>query len=219
MPLNTLLGQLRQEIYNQPYSLINFAKNRSTIAESDKKRASTSILKTIDSTLRVWEKYFRTTWIHAKANETILALVRREDENTSYMDLAPANKALHMVVTYFHHGESSTALARHIEKVPVYLWQSANGMSSGGTNGVQLWDTAFSVIAAAEAGLVNRPEFRTTLERALHFLDVSQFRDDLADPYRQKRKGGWPFSTKDNGYIVSDCAAEGMKAVLLLQEK
>ena len=50
------------------------------------------------------------------------------------------------------------------------------------------------------------------------FLDVSQLRDNLSDPYRQPRKGGWPFSTKENGYIVSDCAAESMKAVILLQE-
>ena len=57
------------------------------------------------------------------------------------------------------------------------------------------------------------------MKKALLFFDKSQFRNDLTDPYRQKRKGGWPFSTKDNGYIVSDCAAEGMKAVLLLQEQ
>lgn len=145
--------------------------------------------------------------------------MRREDENTSYNDLAPVNKALHMVVVYFAYGKNSSALARHEEKVPPYFWQGANGLTCGGTNGTQLWDTAFSVIAAAEAGLVKRPEFNESMERALLFLDNSQFRDDLADPYRQKRKGGWPFSTKDNSYIVSDCAAEGMKAVLLLQEK
>ena len=124
-----------------------------------------------------------------------------------------------MIVVYFAYGKYSNTLARHKEKVSSYLWQSASGLTSGITNGVQLWDTAFSVIAAAEAGLARLPEFRESMEKALLFLDNSQFCDDLADPYRQKRKGGWPFSTKDNSYIVSDSSAESMKAVLLLQEQ
>lgn len=219
MPLNTLLKDLRQEIYAQPYSSINFANHCNTVAQPDMKRAPTLFVKIINSALRFWEINLRSNWIHAQANASILALIRREDENTSYNNLAPVDKALHMVVIYFVYGKYSNTLARHQEKVSSYLWQSANGLTSGVTNGVQLWDTAFSVIAAAEAGLAKRPEFRESMENALQFLDHSQFRDDLADPYRQKRKGGWPFSTKDNSYIVSDSSAEGMKAVLLLQEK
>jgi lanosterol synthase len=37
--------------------------------------------------------------------------------------------------------------------------------------------------------------------------------------YRHLSKGAWPFSTKDQSYTVSDCTAEGLKAVLLLQNK
>lgn len=32
-------------------------------------------------------------------------------------------------------------------------------------------------------------------------------------------QGGFPFSTRDCGWIVADCTAEGLKAVMLLQEK
>lgn len=92
-------------------------------------------------------------------------------------------------------------------------------MTSCGTNGVQVWDTAFTVLAVVEAGLANDERFKLAMTRALDFLDVSQIRDNLTDSYRQQRKGGWPFSTKENGYIVSDCAAESMKAVILLQEQ
>jgi len=63
-------------------------------------------------------------------------------------------------------------------------------MTCSGTDGVQVWDTAFSVQAAVDAGLANRPEFRETLERSLHFFDISQLIEDLNDPYRQPRKGG-----------------------------
>lgn len=31
-------------------------------------------------------------------------------------------------------------------------------------------------------------------------------------------QGGFPFSTRDCGWIVADCTAEGLKSVMLLQE-
>ncbi|THG13193.1 hypothetical protein TEA_004503 [Camellia sinensis var. sinensis] len=36
--------------------------------------------------------------------------------------------------------------------------------------------------------------------------------------YRHISKGGWPFSTPDNGWPVSDCTAEGLKAALVLSQ-
>lgn len=124
-----------------------------------------------------------------------------------------------MVVVHFADGEDRTAIKRHWEKITPYLWQSGDGMTSSGTNGAQLWDTAFTVIAMTDAGLAQSPQFKESMHKALEFLELSQFQDDLTDSYRQQRKGGWPFSTKDNGYVVSDCAAEGMKATIMLQEE
>lgn len=34
---------------------------------------------------------------------------------------------------------------------------------------------------------------------------------NLSSWYRHISKGGWPFSTPDNGWPVSDCTAEGLK--------
>ncbi|OBT81831.1 hypothetical protein VE02_09348 [Pseudogymnoascus sp. 03VT05] len=218
MPLNPLLMELREEIYVLPYSSIDFVANSSTVAATDLKRPYTPLVRVMSTVMRAWEIYLRPSWLHNQANAAVRDLIRREDENTSYNDLAPVNKAFHTVVTHFADGGDRTAVRRHWAKLTTYLWQSRDGMTSGGTNGVQLWDTAFTVIAVAEAGLARTPEFKDTMQKALEFIELSQFQEDLKDPYRQKRKGGWPFSTKDNGYIVSDCSAEGMKATILLQE-
>lgn len=54
----------------------------------------------------------------------------------------------------------------------------------------------------------------------LKWLDETQIRENpkhFKEAYRHPTKGAWPFSTKEQGYTVSDCAAEGMKAVMLLQ--
>ena len=89
-----------------------------------------------------------------------------------------------------------------------------------GTDGVQTWDTAFTIQAGVEAGLVTRPEFRPLFTRALNFLDKQQIRENCVDQevcYRHRRKGAWAFSTREQGYTVSDTTSEALKAVLLLQ--
>lgn len=219
MPLNLLLKEIREEIYNQPYSSIEFSRHCNTVAVTDMKRPYAPILKFINATVRVWERFVRPRWLHDQTNTAVRDLIRREDENTSYNDLAPVNKAFHMVAVHFADGEDRTAINRHWEKISTYLWQSGDGMASSGTNGTQVWDTAFAVIAVVDAGLARLPQFKHSVTKALEFLEASQFQDDLTDPYRQRRKGGWPFSTKSNGYIVSDCAAEAMKATIMLQEE
>jgi lanosterol synthase len=219
MPLNSLLEEIREEIYDRPFNQIDFSRHCNTVAATDVKRPYSMFLKGLNSVLTAWERYVRPAWIHEAANARVRALIRREDHNTDFNDLAPVNKAFHMAAIYFADGKHSPDLIRHNQQISTYLWQSSKGMTSGGTNGLQLWDTAFTIIAVAEAGLATHPQYKVMMEKALSFLDITQFRDDLSDPYRQKRKGGWPFSTKDNGYIVSDCSAEGMKAVLLLQEE
>ncbi|XP_064371490.1 lanosterol synthase-like [Dromaius novaehollandiae] len=67
-----------------------------------------------------------------------------------------------------------------------------------GTNGSQLWDTAFAVQA---------------------FLEMPENPADYQKYYCRMNKGGFPFSTRDCGWIVADCTAEGLKSVMLLQEK
>lgn len=219
MPLNPLTKELRNEIYVQQFSLINFAEHRNTVAPTDRNRSNSLIIGILNPIVRLWETYMKPSWLHHQANSTVRDLMRQEDENTSYTDLAPVNKAWQMTAIYFADGKDSASLAKHREALPTYFWQSHEGMTSCGTNGVQVWDTAFTVLAVAEAGLAQDPRFKAAMVNALSFLDISQLRDNLSDPYRQQRKGGWPFSTKENGYIVSDCAAESMKAVILLQQE
>lgn len=219
MPLNPLLLEIREEIYMESFSKIDFASHKSTIAAADIKKPHSILLRIVNVALQMWEKYLRPTWLSTRAQKRVYELIQREDENTNYNDLAPVNKAFQMVSVFCTEGVNSPAVKAHQEKLLTYLWLGDDGMTCSGTNGVQVWDTAFSIQAAVEAGLANDPSFRPSLTKALHFMEMSQLDSDLNDPYRQRRKGGWPFSTKDNGYIVSDCAAEGLKAVMMSQKQ
>ena len=217
MPANELTEQLKREIFCEHYETIHFADHRNNVSSYDLLKPHSFLLRVINVILAFYFTYLRPAWLNNLANKRTIDLMHREDVNTDYSCLAPVNKALHMLAAFYIYGKDSEEMRKHREKVWVYMWLSESGMTSSGTNGVQLWDTAFSIAALYEAGLDTDARYHATMAKGLDFLDKSQFRDNLDDPYRQQRKGGWPFSTRDNGYIVSDCAAEGLKTVLLLQ--
>ncbi|KAI0406244.1 terpene synthase [Xylaria palmicola] len=215
--LTPLLAEIRDEIYTEPYDAIPFPRYRNRTAETDAIRKASPLLIFLFAILSFWCNFLRPAWLLRMANKKVSELTKREEANTGFNCLAPVNKAFHMVAATFEDGVSSDRLRRHREHIDTYLWMGPDGMTCNGTNGVQVWDTAFAIQAAVGAGLAEDPKFQPCLNSALGFLERAQLRDNLDDPLRQPRKGGWPFSTRSNGYIVSDCAAESLKAVLLLQ--
>jgi lanosterol synthase len=99
---------------------------------------------------------------------------------------------------------------------------SGGGMMMNGTNGSQLWDTALLIQGLIESGLASEPQNHEAMKKGLMFLDDCQIRKDppfMKEGWRDRTLGAWPFSNKWQGYTVSDCTSEGLKAVLLLQGK
>lgn len=114
-----------------------------------------------------------------------------------------------------------------------------------GYNGSQLWDVTLAVQAILATNLVDEyglmlkrahnyikntqvdcslkayQFFLRNLYNLLIFLisDLKQIRrNTCGDPglwYRHPSKGGWGFSTADNPWPVSDCAAEALKVTYL----
>ena len=97
MPMNPLLRELRNELYILPFSSINFRQHRNTVAATDIKRPPSRIVRLMNPLLRTWEAYLRPLRLHRLANSTVQDLIPREDDNTSYNDLASVNKALQIV--------------------------------------------------------------------------------------------------------------------------
>ncbi|KAG4414957.1 hypothetical protein IFR04_011885 [Cadophora malorum] len=220
-PETALIRSLRQELFVEPYESINWAEHRNTICERDNYHPKSWLLKTAFWLIeKVHVPFTRTNSLKQKAEDWVWKLVQMEDKNTDHADLAPVNAAMNLVVCFIKEGPNSHSVKRHRDRMADNLWVKAEGMLANGTNGVQCWDTSFSIQAVMDAGLAEDPKWRPMLTRALEFLDDQQIRenvDDQAICYRQQRKGGWAFSNKDQGYAVSDCISEALKAVLLLQ--
>lgn len=144
-----------------------------------------------------------------------------EDENTSHQCLGPVNKMVNQIVRYIVDGPHSRAFQEHVVRRKDFYWLAKEGMLINGTNGSQLWDLAFIIQAIVESGLGEEEGNRDCILRALGWLDRCQIRQNppyMSEGYRHPTKGAWPFSTSMQGYTVSDCTAEGLKATLFIQE-
>lgn len=216
-----IIRGLRQELFVKPHNEINWASHRNSIAKVDNYHPKTWLLNTANWLItKIYDPFLRTNAIKNRAEAWVSELVDMEDANTDYADLAPVNGAMNTIVCWARDGPGSYSVKRHIERLEEFLWVKDEGMLSNGTNGVQCWDTAFIVQAVFDAGLQNDDRYRPMLMRALHYLESQQVRENVEEQdkcYRQTRKGGWPFSNKDQGYAVSDCISECVKAIILLQ--
>lgn len=220
-PETPLVRSLRQELFVEQYETINWTANRNNISEADNYHPKSWILKLAFWVLvHIYMPFLRFDWIAKKAQNYTFKLIQMEDKNTDYSDLAPVNAPMNFLACYIKEGPDAYSVERHRDRLADYLWIKGEGMLVNGTNGVQCWDTAFTIQAVMDAGLAEDPKWRPMLTRALEFLEDQQMRDNVDDQalcYRQQRKGGWAFSNKVQGYAVSDCISEALKAVLLLQ--
>ena len=221
-PETALVRQLRDELFVQPYETIDFASHRNSISPADNYHPKTWVLNLINLLLIwIWIPLLRTASIVQKAEAWTWRLVQYEDANTDWADLAPVNAPMNTICCYIKEGPESFSFQRHLYRLDDYLWMNREGMLVNGTNGVQVWDTAFTIQAVCEAGLAESPKWKPMLQKALQYLETQQIPNDVVDRekcYRQPRKGAWPFSTKVQGYTVSDCTSEGLRATLMLQK-
>ncbi|VTJ69483.1 Hypothetical predicted protein [Marmota monax] len=171
--------------------------------------------------LNLYERYHSPS-LRRRAVQLLYEHIAADDRFTKCISIGPISKTINMLVRWSVEGPASSAFQEHVSRIPDYLWLGLDGMKMQGTNGSQIWDTAFAIQALLEAGAHHRPEFMSCLQKAHEFLRLSQVPDNPPDYkkyYRQMNKGGFCFSTLDCGWIVADCTAEALKSVLLLQEK
>ncbi|KAH9811956.1 terpenoid cyclases/protein prenyltransferase alpha-alpha toroid [Melampsora americana] len=221
--LNPLLRSLREELYVEGFDSIEWDQCRNLIAKEDLYTPHHPIADGLFKVLRVWE------WICPKrlresGLNRVYDLCKMEDENTNYQALAPVNKMMNLLISWDRDGAESESFKLHQANLHQFLWMTKKGMMVLATNGSQLWDLSFITQALVESTLANSNDQSTqeTVNKALGWLDRCQIVENpkhYQSAYRHPTKGAWPFSTKDQGYTVSDCTAEALKSVLYLQEE
>ncbi|GAA5981225.1 hypothetical protein JCM11641_005617 [Rhodosporidiobolus odoratus] len=211
---------LREELYVQPYSKINWPSLRNSISPSDVYAPHSRVANACFAVLDIYDR-FAPSFIRDLALDRAYDLVKMEDENTAYQTVGPVSKAMNMLCRWHREGPQSDAFQQHLGKIRDFMWMSKDGLLMTGTNGSQLWDAAFIAQALSESGLGDLPENHASTLSLLQWLDQCQIQNNprhYESAYRHQTDGAWPFSTQEQSYTVSDCTAEGMKSVLLLQD-
>jgi squalene/oxidosqualene cyclase-like protein len=242
--LTPLLRDIRDEIYMDPYNEINFYRFRDYLAETDRFHEGGCMLAASNLIMNIYEDYTPSIIknpLRKRALDFILGYISAEDEQTNYITIGPVGKFINMLACFHGYGPKSTQVRLHQARVSDYLWLAEDGIKCQGYNGSQLWDTAFTVQAftTLEKGintLYNKTNpnkqidlkdqfqyspLRPFFENAYKYVEDTQIRDETYQRekyYRQVAQGGWPFSTRDHGWPISDCTAEGLKATLALHQ-
>lgn len=211
-----LIRELRDEIYKQDYDSIDFSKHRDDVCGVDLYYPHSKLLNFANYFLSKWENW-RPSWLLRSLQTLTYDLVKKELLNTKDLSIAPVNAAFNTVMV-FHEEGKSPLFESCMSRLKECLFHGSQGLTVMGTNGGQVWDCAFAVQYLFMAGLAELDEFRPMVEKSYRFLVRSQFTEECVDgSYRDKRVGGWPFSTKEQGYTVSDCTAESVKAIIMVR--
>jgi lanosterol synthase len=214
-------SQLKKELYTENYYSIDWPAQRNNIAEVDNYAPHTRVLNGIYVILGAYESCVLPP-ARQIALQEVYKLIVQEDTNTTYQTLGPVGKMFNLVCRFHAEGTESKAYRLHELKRKEFMWVGREGMMMCGTNGSQLWDIGFTTQAVVESGLAEEKKNKDAMVKVLKWLDMCQIRDNppyYESAYRHTTKGAWPFSTKEQGYTVSDCTGEGLKSVLYLQNR
>lgn len=216
--LTDLVKAIRAEIYTEPYEKINWKKHRFNVHQTDSYVKPARLLKLVYGLLNVYEK-IHLKKLRKKAIRYTWEYIHAEDEHTNYINIGPVNQAINSIAVWHEKGPQSTEFQKHLERWNDYLWVAEDGMKMNGYNGSQLWDTAFAAQAMLEGGAEKR--FPENLKKAYDFIDDSQVKEEVRCHsyfFRHDSLGGWPFSTAEHGWPITDCTAEGVSSAIAFHE-
>jgi cycloartenol synthase len=227
-----LLMDLRKELYTQDYDTIDWDAHRYSVCEYDDYSPVFPCMKVAHWAMS-WYERMPLKGLRQKALAFIYEYMHAEDLQTNFIDIGPVNKCMNMLCVFAKQGSDCIEFKKHASRLPDYLWIAEDGMKMQGYNGSQCWDTSFAIQASLEAGLCEDKAFHGMTKKVWAYMERTQIlstevsksspANAFEDPenrskfFRHVSRGGWPFSTSAHGWPISDCTAEGLKAVLKMK--
>lgn len=236
-----IIREIRKEIFVEDYKDIQWSRIRNLVHPLDNYKPPSWVWKILTFLVMLYET-IHFVWLRTWSVDYCLDHIKYEDKESDFIDIGPVTKyiylpskkisisnlstyfvyfrAMNVLICFLSEGKDSPNFKRHLERCWDYYWISSEGMKVGGENGSQTWDTTFALEAILSTGALAK-KYSATVKKAYKFLDRMQVRED--HPHREKyfrhpTKGGWPFTIIPQGWIVSDCSAEGLKLCLMISE-
>lgn len=208
--------ELREELYGGAWDGIRWRDHRDRVARVDAHTPRTPELRVVHALLGLAERWMPPR-LRERALGEVLHQIRYEDEVTDHLCIGPVNKLLDTLVWHCV-DPGGPRVRRHLERLETYLVDDHQGTRMNGYDSSELWDTAFACQALA---LAAPDQGADVLARAGAYVHAQQVLEDPPDRrahYRARSEGAWPFSTREHGWPITDCTAEGLLACLALEE-
>lgn len=213
-PLNALTSSLREELYPIAYENIDWKTAKSACSEHDSFRKPSKWMKLMNGLTHMYEQV-APKFLRKKALDFIMAYIHAEDQHTNFINIGPVNQVLNSLAVWQRYGSESPYFQQHVDRWKDYLWVAEDGMKMQGYNGAQFWESAFTMNAIQEskAGQV----YESSLANLYNFLDVCQIQEGIPKKnlfFRHPNEGGFPFSTVEHAWPITDCTADGIKTLI-----
>ncbi|MCB1206150.1 MAG: terpene cyclase/mutase family protein [Verrucomicrobiae bacterium] len=211
-----LIEELRKELYDSPYGEIDFSVHLGRVAPEDSYVPTSPLLRVVNRMLRRYSCR-PVPVLRRRALDWVVEQITFEDRSTGMINIGPVNAVLNTLVHHFRE-PGGEAFREHFAALEAYLYRGEEGVLMNGENSTAVWDTAFAVQALMATPFAG--EQVPVLQRAHNFLTESQILEDLPDAerfFRHPPRGGWPFSTREQGWAVTDCTAEAIRSCVLLE--
>jgi squalene/oxidosqualene cyclase-like protein len=211
-PLNPLLQELRKELFPQGFDQIDWPRHRADLAPTDHIVPESLLVRLAMPIARKIEKLIP-SFLRKKALRLTYEHICYEDEQSDYIRQAPVN-ACYNTLAHFVEGQTDR-VERSWLQLPRYLWHHPDHIACQGFTSSKVWDTAFTLQGMTHLSSELAP--REVIENGCRYLLENQVVDELPNPrryHRLPRKGGWPFSERQNGWSIADCTAESLLALI-----
>ena len=150
VPLDERLSEIRHELYGgTPWEAIAWRAGRGAVSETDRYVPRSLLARAAFGALSVFEQLRRSGGAGA-AQERAPRDRPRPGRATDFICLGPVNKLFNTLVWHFEN-PGGPELARHVARLPDYLWRARDGVEMQGYNSSELWDTAFAAQAMIAA--------------------------------------------------------------------
>jgi squalene/oxidosqualene cyclase-like protein len=214
-----LRDALREELYDRPYTSIDFSAHRERIAATDLYVAPNAGLKLAFRAFLVYERY-GSRRLRDKARALCLRRIEFEQRASRFRGLSPVNGLLNCLALYAD-DPAHPLLDSSLKAMETWQWDDQEeGIRLCGARSAT-WDTSFALRTLTEVWHTSARGSRAAIQRGYDWLTRTQITEELAGGEREARDpilGGFCFSAGDERWPVSDCTAEALTAMLLIHD-
>ncbi len=212
-PVTTVISRLREELFPQGYTEVDFAAGRSDLRAQDLfarpglwLRAGYELARGYE---RVHSKQLRNSCLEALAGQ-----IRWELQSSSHTSISPVSGFLNILALWLRDPDDADCRQARA-KLDDWFWEDeVQGARVTGARSSS-WDTGFALQALATAPALDGAG--EALRKGADALRKQQIRvsfEGYRQAYRNDPKGGWCFPGGWHGWPVSDCTAEAVLGML-----